>query len=120
MIDMTDQVVSIVRDITGRAYRAWPQKAPQAPYAVISLIGRSVELHDHTGAEVRIRQTFSVSIIASKPSEASAIAGNIIDALAPYNLHNTGYSDTYETPNDLYRVDITVDGALDKRGHTFS
>lgn len=120
VINITDQVVDICREVTGRAYRAWPQTAPGTPYAVVSPIGRSVELYDRDGSEVRVRLTFSISVMADKPSQAEEVALDISERMAKINFHTTGYSDTYEEPNHFYRANLTVDGSVDKRGHTFA
>ena len=120
VINITDQVVDICREVTGRAYRAWPQTAPGTPYAVVSPIGRSVELYDRDGSEVRVRLTFTISVMADKPSKAEEIALAISERMAMINFHTTGYSDTYEEPNHFYRANVTVDGSVDKRGHTFA
>lgn len=120
VINITDQVVDICREVTGRAYRAWPQTASKTPYAVISPIGRTVELYDNDGTEVIVRLTYTIGVMADTPSQAESVALSIGEALARYNLHTTGYSDTYEEPNHFYRANITVDGAVDKRGNTFA
>lgn len=119
MIDITDQIVDICREVVGKAYRTWPQKSPKDPYAVVSKIGHMVEQADRDGSEVRVRLTYSVSVLAPKPSEAQDLTMLIGDRLAAINFHTTGYSDTYEEPNHLYRANVTVDGAVDRRGDTF-
>lgn len=119
MIDIIDQVVDICRETVGRAYRTWPQTAPPVPYAVIGRAGHSAEQVDADGTEIRARLTYTIGIMASKPSEADAISKKIGDALELYNFHQTGCSDTYEEPNHFYRTNITVSGAVDKRGNVF-
>lgn len=120
MIDITDQVVAVCRETVGRAFRTWPQNASPTPYAVVSKIGHNVEQVDADGSEVRVRLTYSIGIMASKPSEAQALTEKVGDAMALLNFHTTGYSDTYEEPNHFYRANITIDGAVDRRGHTFA
>lgn len=119
MITITDQVVDMCRSVVGRAYRAWPQTAPATPYAVVTMVSRSSDLVDHSGAEVIARVTYSIGIMADRPSQAEDLAMAVAESLATINLHITGYSDTYEEPNHFYRANITVDGAVDKRGNTF-
>lgn len=118
-INITDQIISICKETVGRAYRAWPQTAPATPYAVVSLIGRNVEQADADGSEIIVRMTFSIGIMADRPSEAEDTAMRVADALATYNFHSTGFSGTYEEPNHFYRTNLTVDGAVDRRGNTF-
>ena len=96
VINITDQVVDICREVTG------------------------VELYDNDGSEVIVRLTYTIGVMADTPSQAESVALSIGEALARYNLHTTGYSDTYEEPNHFYRANITVDGAVDKRGNTFA
>ena len=120
MIDITDQVIEICRETVGRAFRTWPQTASPVPYAVVGKVGHNVEQADVDGTEVLVRLTYTIGIMASKPSEAQALSERVGDALALYNFHTTGYSDTYEEPNHFYRANITVSGAVDKRGTTFA
>ncbi len=119
-IDVTEQVVGIIRDAVGNAYMAWPQKVPKAPYAVVDLVSRVSELIDDEGSEVRVRLIYSVGILADKPSSARELSLKVIDAMACYNFHATGFTGTYEAPNHLYRTNLTLSGAVDKRGNTFS
>ena len=79
-----------------------------------------MELYDNDGSEVIVRLTYTIGVMADTQSQAESVALSIGEALAKYNLHTTGYSDTYEEPNHFYRANITVDGAVDKRGNTFA
>ena len=120
MIDITDQVVAVCRETVGRAFRTWPQTAPPIPYAIVDKVGHSVELTDRDGTEIRVRLTYTIGIMASKPSEAQSISERVGDALALYNFHTTGFTGTYEEPNHFYRTNITVSGAVDRRGNSFN
>ena len=120
MIDITEQVIDICRETVGRAYRTWPQTAPPLPYAIVDKVGHSVEQVDADGSEVRVRLTYTIGIMASKPSEAQSISERVGDALALYNFHTTGFTGTYEEPNHFYRTNITVSGAVDRRGNSFN
>lgn len=73
-IDITEQVVGIVGGVVGKAYIAWPQKVPKAPFAVVDIISRTVELADSEGAEIRVRLAYSVGVLADKPSSARELA----------------------------------------------
>lgn len=119
MIDPTDQFVELVKGIVGRAYLAWPQKAPAAPYAIVDLVGRTPEIIDADGSEIAVRFTYTVGILAPKPSKARELAGEVVDAFATYSFHTTGFSGIYEDPNSLYRVNVTLQGVVDRRGNTF-
>lgn len=119
MIDITDQLVSVIKGIVGSCTRSWPQKAPKGPFATVDLAGRSVETVADDGSEVVVRLTYTVSIWASKPSVAADLAGEVADALAEYSLHTAGWTPVYEDANHLYRVNVTFQGAIDKRGQTF-
>lgn len=118
-IDITEQVVDLISDAVGKAYMAWPQKVPKAPYAIVDLISRAPELIDNEGAEVRVRFVYSVGVFADRPSAVRELSMRVIDAMALYNFHTTGFTGTFEAPNHLYRTDITLSGAVDRRGDTF-
>lgn len=119
MIDPTDQFLEIVKGVVGRAYLAWPRKAPSAPYAILDVVSRVPEIIDRDGSEVAVRITYTVGILAPKPSTARELAGGIVDAFAPYSFHTAGFSGIYEDPNQLYRVNVTLQGVVDRRGATF-
>lgn len=118
-IDITEQVVGIIGDAVGKAYMAWPQKAPKAPFAIVDVISRTAELVDNEGQEVRVRLVYSVAVFADKPSAVRELSMKAIDAMARYNFHSTGFTGTWEASNHLYRTNITLSGAVDKRGDTF-
>lgn len=119
MIDITDQIIGIAREIVGNAYRAWPQKAPKGPYAIIDWAGRSVEQVDADGSEVIVRLTYTIGVLAPKPSQASDLLAEVVDRMALYNFHTVGMTSVYEDPSKLYRANATIDGAVDRRGATF-
>lgn len=119
-IDITEQVVGIVSGAVGKAFIAWPQKVPKAPFAVVDIISRTVELADSEGAEIRVRLAYSVGVLADKPSSARELALKVADAMAAYNFHTTGFTGTYGATNHLYRTNISFSGAVDVRGNTFS
>lgn len=121
MIDVTDQLIEVVGGIVGPTYRTWPQKAPArgTPYAVVDMVARVPEVIDADGSEIIVRLTYAVYIFASKPSQAADLAGEVVDAMAGLSFHTAGYSDTFEDPSKLYRVNLTLDGAVDRRGQSY-
>lgn len=120
MIDPTEQILAIVREVVGTAYLAWPQMATAPPYAVIDMIGRAPEQVGPDGSEVLTRITYSIGILASAPSEARRLAMSVLEALSVYNIQSSGYTGVYEEPNRLYRVNLTVGGLMDTRGRVYS
>lgn len=120
MIDPTEHILSIVKEVVGTAYLAWPQKAPKGPYAVIDMIGRTPEQVGPDGSEILVRLTYSVGILASSPSVAHKTALDVLYALSSYNIQATGFSGIYEEPNYLYRVNLTIGGLMDTRGRVFA
>lgn len=119
MIDPTDQFLELVKGIVGKAFLAWPRKTPSAPYAILDIVSRTPEIVDADGSEVAVRLTYTVGILAPKPSEARELAGRVVDTFAAYNFHTSGFSGIYEDPNNLYRVNVTLQGVVDRRGATF-
>lgn len=120
MIDPTEHLLQVIKGKIGRAYLAWPQKGPKAPYAVLDMIGRTPEQVGPDGSEVLVRLTYSVGILAETSSSARQCAMDIIGAMAEYNIQSTGFSGIYEEPNHLYRVNLTLDMLMDSRGRSFT
>lgn len=120
MIDPTDQYLAIIKSVVGKAYLAWPKKAPAAPYAIMDMVGRTPVQTAPDGSEVATRLTYTIGVLASTPSKARDLAGQVADALAAYALQTSGWTGAYEDPNHLYRVNVTVSGIIDRRGSTFS
>lgn len=119
MIDPSEQFMEIVRGIVGKCFRAWPRKSPTAPYAIFDTVSRQPESTDGDGSEIAVRYTYSISVFGDTSSQVSDFVSDIIDALAEYNFHTSGYGTTYEDPNHLYRVNVTVSGLIDRRGGTY-
>lgn len=125
MIDVIDsiiQTIKTVEDLEGRVYRRWPKvKGGVAmPACLVSHISRQPVLTDANGSEIRVRCTYSIDINTKTQNDADSIAEDVIDALAGYNFHTTGYTDIYDEVLGVYRVIMTVSGTVDKRGNTFT
>lgn len=122
MIDVTPFLITQLSGISGlgkRVYRAWPQKAIKGNYAIIQPVGRSVELCDFDGSEIRVRVTYSVDVFAASPSKLDALVSEITDLLASYNFHTTGFTNDFQSGTEQYRANISYSGSVDRRNHAY-
>lgn len=123
MIDVTQFIISQISEVSGlgrRVYRAWPQKAIKGAYAIVQPVGRSVELSDFDGSEIRVRVTYSVDVFASSPSKLDAIVSEVTDRMAFYNFHTTGFTNDFQTGTDQYRANVSYSGSVDRRYHAYT
>lgn len=125
MIDIVDDVVAVCKSVealNGHVYRRWPKVSRKTPMpaCIVSRVGSAPVFTDADGSEVVVRLTYSVDVNAESQEEADGIAEQVVDGLARYNLHRTGFTDFFDDALKVYRVIITVSGTIDKRGNTFT
>lgn len=123
MIDVIGFLIEQVSGIEGlgkRVYRAWPQKPIKGAYVIIQPVGRSVELTDYDGSEIRVTLTYSVDVFAASPSKLDALVADIVDLLAGFNFHTTGYTNDFQAGTDQYRANLTFNGRVDRRYHAYT
>ena len=123
MIDITDDVIGILSEIDGiegRVYRRWPKTKVRMPAILVSRISGVATLTDADGSEIIANLTYSIDINAEDLKAVDRIASETVDALSMYNMHRTGMTDFYDDFRRVYRVILTFNGTIDKRGNTFT
>lgn len=123
MIDITAQICDLldtIPDLKGSVFRAWPQAKLRGTYAVVIRQSRNVDLVDHDGSEVVVRMTFVIYLVSDTVANVDHLEQEATDLLAGFNFHGTASGPILMQASNLYRTAITLSGAVDRRGNTFT
>lgn len=123
MIDITKQICDLVDGIpglSGHVFRAWPQKRLRETFAIVTRLTRQVETVDYDGSEVIVRVGYLIIICAPSVAEVDALEEKVADIMSTYNLHSSSAGPVLVDASNLYQTNITITGAVDRRGNTFS
>lgn len=120
MIDITNDVVKIAKEVFSEVFRAYPQKLNRGKsYAVINPSSHMSELSDENGEEITARINFTVSVFGKTPVECDASMIALTDKFNKLHMQCIGQSPSYQYDNNTYYVQVVYSVLVDRRGFTY-